>query len=272
MLNLKKSVESRGVVVIAFNTQIDYVSIADQTSRLITHFTGMPVTLITESTSKPKFKYDQIIQTDSHQSNYRLNNNYELIDWKNFNRWQAYELSPYDKTLLVDCDYLMLDDNLIKLFDTEFDYRIMHCNQISKGPTNDHMGRLGLPMVWATAVLFKKTARAKMFFNLIGRIQRNYNYYRQLYNIREQNYRNDYAFAIANIILNGYSIDQHQSIPWSMFSIFDSIDKIDLDGCLLKVSHGDTATVIPKQNIHILDKKYLQSSNFQLLVDRLCES
>ena len=93
----------------------------------------------------------------------------------------AYELSPYEETILIDSDYLILDDSLLKLFATNFDYRLMHYNRTPSGPSLEMMGNTSLPFVWATIVLFRKTLRAKLFFSLVGRIQRNYNYYRMLY-------------------------------------------------------------------------------------------
>ena len=93
-----------------------------------------------------------------------------------------------------------------------------------------------------------------------------------LYNISQRNFRNDYAFAIANSILNGYSLDIEQSIPWTMLSFYKPISQIDVKGNKLIVRHEDQAHVIPQQNIHVMDKKYLLSDNFNLLVDTLCQN
>jgi hypothetical protein len=46
MQNLEKFEKSRGVVVFAFNTSIDYVAIADQTSKLIKHNLQLPIQLL----------------------------------------------------------------------------------------------------------------------------------------------------------------------------------------------------------------------------------
>jgi hypothetical protein len=134
------------------------------------------------------------------------------------------------------------------------------------------MGETSLPYVWATVVLFRKTERAELFFNLIGRIQRNYGYYRSLYNIREGNYRNDYAFAIANSILSGYTLNEEQGIPWNLFTITDPISNIEYTEHFLKVRQDSRAIVVPHQCIHIMDKNYLLSDNFKELVEVVCES
>jgi len=273
MKNSNEFAKSRGVVLFAFNSSVDYVAIADQTSRLITHNLKLPVTLITDQTSNPKFAYDQIIrieQTDI--DNYRRTRDDQIISWRNADRYLVYKLSPYDETILMDTDYLVFNDNLNKLFDIEFDYLLTHHNQNLQGPTVDVMGNHSLPFVWATVVLFRKTLKTQLFFDLIARIQNNYTYYIQLYNIRTDDFRNDYAFAIANIILNGYSIDSFKTIPGHMLSINEKIDHIKLDGNFLKIAHEQTATVVALQNIHVLDKMYLLTDNFKKLVDTACES
>ena len=270
-MNLNDSVKSRGVVVFAFNTDVDYVKIADRASRLIAHNLNLPITLITDNNGEPKFNYDNIIRITNSNDNFRSTLDNQQTTWRNFGRYLAYELSPYEETILIDSDYLILDDSLLKLFATNFDYRLMHYNRTPSGPSLEMMGNTSLPFVWATIVLFRKTLRAKLFFSLVGRIQRNYNYYRMLYNIREGNYRNDYAFAIANCIISGYNLNEDQGIPWVMFTIDKKIDYITLTDTQVRIFYEDTATVVPYQNIHVMDKDYLLSRDFEQVVEAICE-
>jgi hypothetical protein len=276
MQNLNVSAESRGVVLFAFNSAtVDYVKIADQTSRLIQKNLGLPVTLCTYEDATPKFLYDRIVRVSRPDSagNFRTDLDDQIVEWRNFGRYLAYEHSPYNETILLDADYLVLDNSLNILFATDFDYRLMHHNSTPAGPSYEMMGETSLPFVWATVVLFRKTEKSRLFFNLVGRIQRNYSYYRALYNIREGNYRNDYAFAIANTIINGYTLDESQGIPWRMFTIEDKIVDARITGnSHIRVYHEDKAIVIPFQNTHIMDKDYLQSNNFSRMVGAICES
>lgn len=273
MQNLEKLEKSKGVVLFAFNTEaVDYVAIADKTSKLIAHNLRLPVTLITDKNSKPEFAYNSIVRIDNTGSNHRLDLDKKLVTWRNFGRYLAYELSPYDETILIDTDYLVLDNSLNWLFSTDFDYKLMHHNSNEAGLVYEQMGETSLPYVWATVVLFRKTEKTRLFFNLIGRIQRNYRYYCSLFNVREGNYRNDYAFAMANIIINGYSINESQGIPWCMFTVDDKIEKLVPADKLIKVHFEKTALVVPYQNIHVMDKKYLQSADFAHFVETICES
>ncbi len=272
MTNLKESAKSKGVVVFAFNSEtVDYVALADQTSRLIEKHMGLPVTLITDNNAEPLFEYDHILRVESQSGNFRVDNG-EKKEWRNFGRYLAYDLSPYDETLLIDGDYLVLDASLLKLFEQDFDYKLMHNSQTPDGPQYKMMGtQASLPYVWATVVLFKKTSKAKQYFDLIGRIQRNYGYYKTLFN-GSGSYRNDYAFAMADIILNGYSIDEYKGIPWTMTTIENKINSLEVRNSFIIVRHEHRADVLAKQNLHIMDKNYLLSNDFAKFVSEVCDA
>jgi hypothetical protein len=272
MQNSNKSAKSkRGVILFAFNSPtVNYVGIADNAARLIEKYLNLPVTLVTDNAGDPKFKFDVVHRVDAKDGNFRNDLHNVAVQWKNFDRYTAYAFSPYEETILLDTDYLVLDDNLLKLFETDFDYRIMHHNRDTSGPSFEEMGATSLPFVWATVVLFRKTDKAKMLFDMVGRVQRNYFYYCQLYNIPGGNYRNDYAFAIANNIMSGYNLNEDQGITWTMLTLEQQIESIDPKGSLLAVRMKDKAVVIPKQCVHVMDKDYLQSKSFELFVGEMC--
>ena len=256
MTNLNASVKSRGVVLFAFNTDtVDYELIAERASKLITHTLNLPVTVITEMTST--------------QTNTRLGYAHGT-QWFNGDRYRAYELSPYDETLLLDSDYLVLDDALLKILDSTADYNIMTDNQNFVQIMTGNMGEISLNYVWATAIAFKKTPKSKMLFDLVGRIQNNYGYYCKLYNIRRGNFRNDYAFAIADNIINGYA--PSPGIPWTMLTVDKTVKTLEIRNNKIVVREEEIAHVIPKQNIHIMDKLYLQSDSYNEFIEQICKN
>jgi len=268
MKNLNVLEKSRGAVLFAFNTTtIDYIKIAVQSAQLIDNFLNLPVTLITDADVKHEI-FDQIIRVNHVVKNSK---NCDQTEWRNADRYTAYDLSPYNETLLLDSDYLIFDCSLLTLFEVTSDFRLQHNNHMIGEESNFVMGMTSLPYIWATVVLFKKTLRSKQFFDLVGRIQRNYEYYKLLYNIRERNFRNDYAFTIANSILNGYELGQDQSNPWNMVSFHQLIKKIEIKNNNLIVKLPDKAYVLPMQNVHIMDKQYLLSNEFDQLVEQVCQ-
>jgi hypothetical protein len=263
--------KSRGVLLFAFNSKsVNYSEIATVTAKLIKKHLNLPITLVTDSEHIDSFLFDTVILVESKAGNFRYTKSQTIIEWRNFDRYRVYELSPYDETLLIDVDYLVLDSSLLTLFDQDFDYRFHYTMTTPEGLNIDEMGPMSLPMVWATVVLFKKSKKTKLFFDLVGKIQRNYGYYRALFGIRETNYRNDFAFSMANIILNGYCICPEQSIPWPLFTIEENIISVSEKNKLLIIKTDKNAHVVPKKNIHIMDKNFLQSTEFKNLVMDIC--
>jgi len=253
MRNSNKSVKSKGVVLFATNTDtVDYVGISRRAERLINHYLGLPVTILEGSKT--------------------LNRRYSVDtgrfeQWNNTGRSKAYELSPYDQTILLDCDYLIFDDNLLKILESNFDYKIARHNRFVDHQDHGTMGKHSLPFLWATIVVFNRTPKSQKLFDLVARIERNYPYYCRLYNIRDNNYRNDYAFTIADNILNGYTQDTENYLPWSMISVANSIDSLTLQDQKLFLKIKDQAHVLPKQSLHILSKAFLMSDACERLVE-----
>lgn len=262
--------KSKGVVIFAFNTkEIDYQTIAVNAARLAKATLGIPVTLITDQ-SIDNSVFDQVVIVDNEFENHRTG--YEQgTTWRNGNRYLAYALSPYQTTILIDSDYLILDQSLLKIAQTTQDYAIFYDNNSLSQPYENSMGINSLPFVWATAVVFNKTPKAQALFSMVGRVQRNYSYYRKLFNVRDINFRNDYAFAIANWILNGYAITRENAIPWRLTTVDYLVESVELHKTQVVVRGNNTATVFPQQNLHIMDKKFLNSECYQRFVDTVCQ-
>lgn len=268
--------KSKGVLLFAFDSkETSYVNIADQTARLITKNLRLPITLVTDYTTDPKFQYDEIKRVENNSSNFRIHKDNSVEEWRNFNRFSAFDLSPYYETLLLDADYLTLTSNLLQVFDTDFDYKL-HYSAISPksniGLDSDQnlMGPNSLPFQWATAVFFRKTPISEMFFSLVMRVQKQYNHYRKVFKIPQGSYRNDYAFTIANILLNGYNVDPKNDLFMPMLLIDEPVQDIEIKKNNLIVRYADRADVISRQNLHILNKKFLSSINFYNFVENIC--
>ena len=258
MSNSNKSVKSRGIVAFAYNTSTtNYEAIAHQTLSVASCRLGLPYTLITEDTvpcTVDNNRYDIDLE--------------QFVQWRNQGRYLAYELSPYDETIVIDVDYLVLDQNLLEIFKHPWDYLLQRNSHALTQSWPTTMGPNSLPYIWATVFAFRKTARAKQFFNLVERIQKNYGYYRLLFNMQERNYRNDYAFAVADTILNGYTVGTN-SIPGSILAVDQSINFIQIKDSQLIIKDSNRAYVVPRTNLHIMSKAYLQSDNFAQLVEQL---
>jgi len=260
MQNSNVSEKSRGILAFAIDTvDTSYSTIADRTVGLASRVLGLPYTIVTQ---------DHMASMNWH--NYR--HDIDLgrpVEWKNFGRNLAYELSPYEETLVIDVDYVVLDPNLLRIFDTAWDYILQRqARTLNDEPVPTVMGAHSLPYVWATVFAFRKTSRARLFFDLVRRIEANYHYYRELFNVESRSYRNDYAFAMADIIMNGFQLTQN-TIPGAMLNVLQPIKSMIIQNNQVVIKDQNLAYVTPRMNMHVMSKAYLQSDNFKQFIDHV---
>lgn len=269
MKNLNVLEKSRGVLTFAFNTDaVNYVAIAEQSARLIKHNLALPTTLVTDKPINSEY-FDRVIYVENNLTNLR-SGFAGGTSWRNCDRWRAYQLSPYNETILLDCDYLTLDCTLLNILDVTQDYLMFHNNKSPAEQQDVPMGVYSLPTHWATVIVFKRTPKSEMLFNLVARIQDNYEYYIKLYNLNRANYRNDYAFTIADNILSGYTAGL--SIPWGMLTLDKPLAKLEIQNQKLLIREHKSAHLIARQDLHIMDKDYLSGELHKQFVDSICQS
>jgi hypothetical protein len=96
---------------------------------------------------------------------------------------------------------------LKKAFDREYDIQLYKNSFDLAGWRNksefERINQYSIPFYWATVFFFRKTPITKTFFDLISYIKLNWLYFRMLYSIDSEMYRNDFAFSIAINIMNG---------------------------------------------------------------------
>jgi len=208
---------SRGALLFAFNTDtVDYFSMAVYTAKRINHFLNLPVTVITDSIENnlnQEYRFDNIIYTNSDKSNFK-----EQKLWINKGRYEAFEYSPYDETLLLDSDYIVNSDKLLSLFDMYDDFCCHNTTDFLfySDKKQETIGKYGFDTLWATVLLFKKTKRVNQIFECMKMIQNNYDHYIKLYGMYNTMYRNDYALGIAHHIVNGHMNNKSDYIPWDL--------------------------------------------------------
>lgn len=211
---------TRGVLLFAFNSpKYDYYQMAEFTAKRVNHFLNLPVTLITDKnslSSSTGYKFDKTITVDSDPSNY-----FQGRIWINKGRYQAYDLSPYDETLLLDVDYVVNSDRLSNTFKVMDDF-VCHENisylmyDYNKKET---LSEYSLPTLWATVVTFKKTKRVKQIFDCLKMVQNNYQHYADIHKFDTDTYRNDYGLTLAWRMVNGHYYKASDILPWNLLHI-----------------------------------------------------
>ena len=271
---------SKGAFLIARNNgHIDYVKQAVFLAKRIKKYLDIPVTVATDSVNylKDTFDievFDQIISLDyTNQSNPRYFFDGALskktASFKNANRANVYDLSPYDETLLMDTDYVISNSLLKEVFDSSADFLIYKkSNDIAKVRDESEFDKISdtsVDFYWATVVFFRKTDTNRVFFDLIKHIEQEWNHYRRVYQINSGLFRNDFAFSIAVHIMNGFQAGNFaQQLPGSMMYTTDKdlLYKLDQDEMMFLVEKKDylgeyTALKTKGQTIHVMNKQSL---------------
>jgi len=211
---------SRGAILFAFNSpKYDYYSMAEYAAKRIDHFLGLPVTLVTDEASlpsNPKFNFDNIVLVEPDKNNIR-----DYAVWINKGRYQAYELSPYDETLLLDTDYVVNSDKLLKTFDTSIDFCCHDTTSFFMHPNaaQEVLSAYSFKTLWATVISFRKTQRAKHIFECLEMVQKNYEHYADIHSFIAGVYRNDYGLTLALRIANGHIVQPNDIIPWNLLHV-----------------------------------------------------
>lgn len=155
----------------------------------------------------------------------------KLLSWHNGSRNTAYELSPFDETVILDSDVLVQDKMFDLVWENDEDLMINHkALTLDHNPPNNANVRLdtmGIPMYWATMVYFRKTERAKMLFDLVSHIKSQYEYYQYVYQFGGKLYRNDFAFSIAIHMMNGF-LENNEVKSFPNDQILSSFDTDEL--------------------------------------------
>ena len=121
----------QGIVLFAFNNRhIDYIKQAIYCAKRVKNYLNLPVQLITndkeyiESNFSFYKKYiDNVTHCDAPASSTKtfhngIYANKGKLKWINSARDSAYELSIFEKTLVIDTDLLISNDKLLTCFDT----------------------------------------------------------------------------------------------------------------------------------------------------------
>ena len=250
---------SKGILIFAFNNEeIDYIKIANANKLMIEYNMDKPVHIISDATKT-------ISTTKRHYQDYN-----KVLSFNNGLRWDAFNLSPFDETLVLDADYLIMNNRYNAIWNSTND--LMINTQITplydtEFIENDRLTDFGINMAWATAIYFRKTEIAKTFFTLMEHVHSNYSYYRQLYNLEGTLYRNDFSASIARHMLNGFTentVSDVPSLPINKIVTakpedeiiqFTSINKVKVK--ITKPNNPNECIVnsIKNTNVHFLNKK-----------------
>ena len=189
------------------NEQIDYEAMARWSAKNIERHLGIPTHIVTDNAPNDNTRHFTDVGN---------------VTWHNHNRMDAYRLSPWDRTLVLDADYVVASNQLQSVLEVDQDflahrwaYDVTGCNTFEG---LNYFGANRMPMWWATVMMFRRSKQAELIFDSMQMIRDNWTHYRNLYKNSTPTYRNDHALSIALGIVNGHTID-HAGIPWALTSL-----------------------------------------------------
>lgn len=261
---------NKGALIMAFgNDHVDYVALAAWNASNIRRHLDLPVAVITDDVGLHGAAFDRVILADPPSgSGVRNLSGTHPAAWHNTNRVDAYERSPWDRTLLLDADYVVASSSLRTIIDhgpAIATHRWAHdATERDDFSTMNFFGDFRMPQWWATVMIFDRGDQANVIFDSIRMVRDHWQHYQRLYSIRSSLYRNDYALSIALNIENGHTLET-TDIPWSLATVMPDCDICVLDRDQYRIDYRDAQNraryiTTNGQDLHVMPKKSLEAA------------
>jgi hypothetical protein len=258
---------SRGFLIFAHNTpDIDYVHLAICCASTIKRNSVVPNITLVSDKETIEYMNDQypdychlfenvIIQKDDAFRNgrkemiYDTRNRPVLTDWHIVDRVMAYDLSPYDETILIDADVLVGDSKIDACWGSDENYLFPRPVRLLNYTHEDHerfISPYGILRERTTILYFRKSHETSLLFQLAAHVSDHIDFYQFSYGITDA-YRNDIGFSIGSHMLNGFkTLPEEQRLPFSFITcggfneLFDVVG--DNEFLFLMNDDADTAS------------------------------
>lgn len=244
----------KGILIFAHNNpEVDYALHAVIAGGLASKHLNVPASLVTDTSTISWMKesgiynratsvFENIIEVDRPQTDNtrRLHDGIEnkVVPFVNANRCSAWNVTPYERTLLIDSDFLIFSDRLSEYWDVEDDFLISKAmNDIIDidrlGFHDRYISDTGVHLFWATTIMFTKNSYSKSIFDMVDFVRTHYDYYGDLFRFTSRQYRNDISFSVAKHILDGFETNIKLSLPPILTTLDkDVLSSVDDSGLL----------------------------------------
>lgn len=282
---------TNGILIYAHNTRsVDYALMAIISGGLAKKQLKVPASLVTDESTVEWMKesqiyekanevFEQIIIVEKPQTNNsrRLYDGVDnaVVPFVNLNRYSAWEITPYERTLLIDSDFLIFSNRLTEYWNIESDFLIGESindiyNQVRLGYHDRYVSEVGVKLYWATTVMFTKNKRTKMIFDLINYIRENYQYFADTYRFDSKQFRNDIAFSVAKHILDGFEESSNETLP-PILTLLDRDILHDVNNAKLTVlvsprlDSNFCVASLSNVDVHVMNKQSIVRNKEKLL-------
>jgi len=282
---------NNGVLIFAQNSkELDYALMALISGTLAKKNLNVPVSLAADTHTINWMKqsniyaeaisvFDKIIEIDVDRSNNIRNikdgTENKTVPFKNAGRFSAWKITPYDRTLLIDSDFLIFSNSLSQFWEIDEDIMISRsmldlANTDRSGYHDKYISDTGIHLYWATTIMFTKNEKSKVFFDLVEYIKENYSSFSDTYRFDSRMYRNDISFSIAKHIFDGFSTNLNNSLPPIPTTLdCDVLEDVSPDGRLTFIMSQDGNLYYPMstihRDVHVMNKQSLIRNKEKLL-------
>lgn len=282
---------TKGILIYAHNNRrVDYALMAIIAAGLAKKQLQVPASLVTDpstvewlresnmlETASTVFENIIIVQRPETDNQRRLSDGESniMVPFINSNRSSAWELTPYDRTLLIDSDYLIFSDTLGKYWDVEDDVLIGEAiNDIYDnsrlGYMDKYVSEVGVKLYWATTVMFTKNETSKTFFDTVEFVKENYKHYADVFRFDNRQFRNDIAFSIAKHILDGFEETTTGRLPPVLTALDkDVLHSVDGNSLLFlvdpRLDANYCAASLSNIDVHVMNKQSIVRNKDKLL-------
>jgi len=259
-----------GALIFAFNNeQTDYVAMAAWSAQNIQRHLNIPVAVVTNDTQAiGNSNFSHVIVADAESGGTRYFEDYaQTVTWHNAGRVDAYALSPFDQTLVLDADYVVASDQLKVLLHSSQEF-LAHSTAfditgIDNFAALNCYGEFKMPMSWATVMMFRRSDHAELIFECMKMVRHNWRHYKDLYKIASSTYRNDYALSIALNIVHGQTLE-HPAVPWNLASVTPEHRLTQVTQDHYRVDYIDQDKkprwiTLQNQDFHAMGKQHLEN-------------
>jgi hypothetical protein len=280
--------EDTGILMFAYNNeQIDYIRLALLAALSAKkHMVNNQVALMTDKgtldwmqQSLPRDlvskAFDHIIVEDvEHEKNIRTHYdspwNQFQAQFSNTNKHSVFHKTPFKRSLLIDVDYIIGNNNLDHIFGTDASVAMfgeaMDLRGLAPHHYEQHLHPLGIKMWWSTAVYWQQDEHARLFFDLWEHVKENYEFYKFTYKFPGALFRTDYAVSIACHLLAGQTGEEWatriSNQPMRYMDGKDDLAAADKNGWLFLSNDRhenwkNLAVRIQDENVHFMNKRGL---------------
>jgi len=253
---------TQGFLLFAHNNQqINYGLMALWSAGRIARWLNKPCSLVTDTLTaaaldqdQPLWRsnFDQILIKDTPTVQTKRYVDVALT-FNNLTRADAYDLTPYDETMVIDTDIVVQSSHLNNLWGHSDDLVVMDRSSDLFGrhhPEFDWVSDYSIKFYWATQFYFRKSDYAAQFFALCQEIRSNYEAYRYLYHLPGGPVRNDHVWSIA-LHTMGHSVD---TIPWNTPYSIATDRLVEMNDHAVKILGPQRLARVQGQDLHIMNK------------------